>query len=95
MRAHNLLRPLYMKILDPPLVAHCHTQAALRFDVKEILTFWRPRLLVTRRTPTLDQICTYTARASASETYFQDSKIHLHIYIQSMQFPLITYGMAL
>ena len=35
-------------------------------------------------------------RASASETYFQDSKyICIQCHIQSMQFPLITYRMAL
>ena len=38
--------------------------------------------------------CNSYARASASETYiFSGLKIHLHI--QSMQFPFITYGMAL
>ena len=64
-----------------------------------VASFWyggggaRPRNVPTKN------ICTYIARASeASELlrniYFQNSK-YICIHIQSMQFPLITYGMAL
>ena len=68
-----------------------HSKTAISFNILLVL-----QILCLRNTfnvPTTN-ICTYIVRASASEHIFSGLK-YIFIHIQSMQFPLITYGMAL
>ena len=68
-----------------------HSKTAISFNIFLVLHMSQKHIHSMYRVPTTN-ICTYIARASASETYIFRTQIHLHTYtINAVSFNYLWY----